>query len=148
MGYYTRFEFAITPNELQQPIIDTLQDRTGYDFDDTCKWYDCERDIARISAEYPEAWIEVTGYGEEAGDLWRLYATNGETEHVKCLITFPPATLVRMALHPTTVMVQVFDQIIPVVVDTWEGDTPEAQRQRVLFKLRRALTDADAEVQP
>lgn len=73
-----------------QDISDMIAARSGYEdpFEDSIKWYDCEKDMKYISKKFPNLLFEISGEGEESGDLWRAYFQNGDTEHVAAKIIF------------------------------------------------------------
>lgn len=56
---------------------------------DTMKWYGYNEDMRRISSEYPNTLIVLSGKGEEAGDMWRAYFRNGEYELAQAQIVYP-----------------------------------------------------------
>lgn len=57
-------------------------------FDSELKWYDCDRDMKNLSAEFPDLTFTVTGYGEKSLDIWRLWARNGQTYRSEAEFTF------------------------------------------------------------
>lgn len=75
MGYYTRYQIDIVPNneEIRQKFIDS----TGFIEDDASKWYECDQDCRDISGDNPGYLIVVTGKGSESGDVWKSAFTNG-----------------------------------------------------------------------
>ena len=91
MGYYTRFELSITGDN--DDSIDheaQISQVAGYGsvFEDTCKWYNHEKDMREYSKRYPELVFEISGEGEEAGDLWKDYYQNGLMQRTRAKITF------------------------------------------------------------
>ena len=58
------------------------------DGEDSCKWYSCENDMRRISSQYPNYVFKVSGEGEEAGDLWVRYFSNGKMQDCRAKITY------------------------------------------------------------
>jgi hypothetical protein len=61
----------------------------GYNpFDDSCKWYDHESDMALFSKKYPESLFVLKGEGEESGDIWIKYFLNGKMQRAEAKITF------------------------------------------------------------
>lgn len=55
---------------------------------ESCKWYDCDTDMLRISLKYPEVLFILSGTGEESGDIWRTYFKNGKMQHARAMIAF------------------------------------------------------------
>ena len=69
MGYYTRYELDIVPNneEIRQEFVNN----TGFIEDDTTTWYDHEEDSINISNDYKGYLIVLTGKGESPGNVWK-----------------------------------------------------------------------------
>lgn len=64
--------------------------------DDSCKWYEHEDDMKRISKEFPEVLFTLHGNGEESGDIWVKYFKNGKMQTSKAeikLAAFDPKQL-------------------------------------------------------
>lgn len=57
---------------------------------DSAKWYDSETDVANFSKKFPTALFTLKGEGEDAGDLWTVYAKKGKSQKCKAIITYPP----------------------------------------------------------
>lgn len=71
-----------------QPIADSLED--------SCKWYDHEEDMRRLSLKFPDVVFTLNGEGEEAGDVWVKYFRNGKMQVDKIeikLAAFDPKKL-------------------------------------------------------
>lgn len=115
MGYYTQFSLHaqhkdgsdITPNEaaaiyeeirsvtgiswyFSQPI-ETVEDINQFLGYERLKWYDCSADMTKISKKFPDIIFLITGNGEEDGDIWRHYFTNGNNYWFKARISFDDA---------------------------------------------------------
>jgi len=61
----------------------------GYNpFDDETKWYEHEADMKKISKEYPDVIFELSGEGEESGDVWKKYFVNGKMQVCKAILVF------------------------------------------------------------
>lgn len=92
MGYYTRYKVEILNGEIdEKEFSDVFEKVTGYPYDmleDDIKWYDCKKDMKIISRDYPSVIFEVSGEGEEAGDLWKWYIKNGEMQVARAKITY------------------------------------------------------------
>lgn len=56
------------------------------------KWYDWETNMKKISKEFPHITIDVTGVGEEQGDMWKARFRNGEFERVVAEFKMPDFT--------------------------------------------------------
>jgi len=102
MGYYTDYEIRVLDSDLPihtiELIIDQYCDNLFEDGkeDDvfyayTVKWYEHESDFAKLSKEgLPDTIIEVMGYGEEKGDVWRKFFHNGKVQRCETVIAFDP----------------------------------------------------------
>ena len=55
---------------------------------ESCKWHSHEEDLKEFSKQHPEALFELTGYGEERGDMWIKYFQNGLVQVCKAKIIF------------------------------------------------------------
>ena len=95
MGYYTTYELSILGShyETLSKIIENDRD-TFYAVDecgepvDSVKWYDHERDMMRVSKDYPDLVFKLEGEGEEARDIWIKYFKNGKMQYCPAMITF------------------------------------------------------------
>ena len=103
MGYRTRFEGSVTgPSELVEEFDEWVgtghatfgsygADPTGFIdgyFGDDMSWYEHEKEVAELSADFPALLFYLRGEGEEAGDVWELWARNGKTVKVQAELTF------------------------------------------------------------
>ena len=110
MGYYTTYTMiakgAVSEDVTKQidkaleekGIIGYILDR-GYYYDkekfiswdcaDMAKWYDHEEDMCAISLLFPDVTFQLSGEGENQGDLWEEYYHNGECERCSADIVFP-----------------------------------------------------------
>jgi len=90
MGYETRYDLSVTgvanADEIRQQVIDV----SGYEYvlEDGCKWYDHESDVRRVSAAHPDALFELSGEGEESGDIWIKYFKGGKMQECRAVIRF------------------------------------------------------------
>lgn len=103
MGYCTRYQLtsvlhapSLQPEqsvlgepEPDFPEIISRLDPDGYDpFEDSCKWYDHEKDMKALSVQFPAYAFFLSGEGEEAGDLWKKYFFRGKMQVAKAKITY------------------------------------------------------------
>lgn len=91
MGYYTNYNIKITPDSDEVRAYIDADDNLSYALDedaDSCKWYNHEDDMLRLSREFPDVLFELTGEGEGAGDLWRKYFKNGKVQRCPAIITY------------------------------------------------------------
>lgn len=55
---------------------------------DETKWYNHETEMSAISRLYPNVIFELSGEGEEGGDLWRKYFKNGRVQRCYAEINY------------------------------------------------------------
>lgn len=97
MGYQTDYHLSIEqrnglplPEENARYIISVLREsckeasyslkEDGTPSGNESRWYEHKEDLAAFSLHYPDLVFDLYGEGEEAGDLWHLYAWNGKTQ--------------------------------------------------------------------
>lgn len=93
MGYYTQYTLnVIGPKEVvfdTKSVIKHLRetnieakyalDEDGFTNEDTnTKWYSAIEDITEYSKLWPDCEFQLTGYGEENGDVWKKIVKNGK----------------------------------------------------------------------
>lgn len=103
MGYYTWYEIdEITgenvealQHDFEAGVITTEYGALNEMFEsvpgpvmDSMKWYSFKEDMQRISTEYPNTLIILSGNGEEPGDMWRAHFRNGDYEIAQAQILF------------------------------------------------------------
>jgi hypothetical protein len=75
----------------QSDVVDII----GYNpFNDSCKWYDHDKDMISVSKKFNGVLFVLYGNGEEVGDIWKKYFYNGQTQVAMVKITFDECTLV------------------------------------------------------
>lgn len=91
MGYYTDFEFGAN----RQEIVDKIHEVSGYGEPGEsgeyggAKWYDWADHLKEVSLLFPDDLIEISGEGEESGDIWRAYFKNGKSVQIHAELTHP-----------------------------------------------------------
>lgn len=111
MGYYTYYDLEMHPaqtedrwNEIRRAILAEIYECAPADvtdaevecfLQDSLKWYNYEADMREISLEYPDIVFVLHGEGEEAGDVWKAYFKNGESERVEAKLIYPEPTNVQ-----------------------------------------------------
>lgn len=104
MGYYTDYEIVIekhnsaidvTDDEFLETVANRLTEISDYKFDEDLtiygvKWYDWEEHMKKLSSEFPSVLFIVDGVGEENGDVWRAYITDGKAQIEQAKIQFLP----------------------------------------------------------
>lgn len=68
MGYYTQYVLDEAPAGFREALAEAL----NYDpFEDACKWYDHEQDIARVMIAGNFGVVKIRGQGrEDEVDVW------------------------------------------------------------------------------
>jgi hypothetical protein len=94
MGYYTYFRLEVTPESEEVRRVTEEDESYSYALSesggDSCKWYDHESDMRELSSRFPNQLFELTGEGEEAGDLWVKYFKDGKMQSCPAIITYDP----------------------------------------------------------
>lgn len=91
MGYYTSHKLEIIEgNDYVTDYEKEIGEVSGYrnPFDDSCKWYEHEKDMRAYSKKHPKTLFKLSGDGEKNGDLWHEYYLNGKMQRVKAEIVF------------------------------------------------------------
>lgn len=96
MGYYTQYGLSI-----QQGGDDTLikqfraeSEGANYAIDDdgscndSCKWYDHEKDLKEFSLKHPNVLFKLEGTGEDNGDAWELFVQGGLSQVCRGRLVF------------------------------------------------------------
>jgi hypothetical protein len=52
------------------------------------KWYTWEDDMKNFSKLFPEVLFQLSGEGEDNGDMWKAYFQNGLCQVIEAIITF------------------------------------------------------------
>lgn len=102
MGYLTFYglewgmlDGSPVPPDVARRIGDYIEaedwplDREG-NGQDQAKWYDCNKDVAAMSLEFPGVVFTLSGEGEESPDMWRAYFLEGGVQEERAKITYPP----------------------------------------------------------
>jgi len=95
MGYITRYELSVKNGntDLISKFV-TENDNASYaldengDSNESCKWYDHEKELKAFSLKHPDALFELKGEGEESGDIWIKYIRNGKCQTCKAKLLF------------------------------------------------------------
>lgn len=95
MGYYTDYNLTIHEDGKQYVDIEDAMNRirsiSKYSslFNESCKWYDHESDMKKLSVEYPDTVFRLEGKGEDNEDIWVKYFKNGKMQGGKVTIVYP-----------------------------------------------------------
>lgn len=57
---------------------------------ESCKWYEHETDVRRLSKLFPNVLFTLHGEGEENDDIWNKYFLNGKMQVEKAKIQIAP----------------------------------------------------------
>ena len=99
MGYYTNYELSMkVKGEYPEgadfgSIREEIEEVSGYGgclFEQENKWYDHDENMIQISSKYPTILFELSGIGEEHGDMWITYYKAGKSQKCQAEIVFPP----------------------------------------------------------
>ena len=91
MGYYTKFELEVANGDDHKTDYEQeIRELSDYEylFDDVVKWYNFEEDIRAYSKNHPNTVFELSGEGEESGDLWKAYFQNGKMQMCRAKIIY------------------------------------------------------------
>lgn len=149
MGYYTKFKISVEPSEMTDEVLAFLADASGYSAESiagggsSIKWYNYEDHVLEASTRFPVAVITIDGDGEDAGDVWRMYATGGAVERVQAVITYPEMTLKRPELQIRTVIVPLAGVNVCVQILALPCETDAVLLHRAKATLRDML-DSDS----
>lgn len=101
MGYYTNYVVRAKNiyNPATEDFISNFLETAYYPFHqrgdtwsiDESKWYDCHKDMLRLSKrpEVKDVLFEVFGEGEDRDDSWVAYFKNGKMVKYKPTVTWP-----------------------------------------------------------
>jgi hypothetical protein len=145
MGYYSRFKVTVDPENMTDAVIKRLSEIAGYSAGsfggsgESIKWYTCENDVQKVSAEFPLAVITVDVNGEDTGDIWRLYATGGITERADAMWVIAEMTIKRPERIWIEIAVPLAGVDVPVEVEYVLGESEDVLIERAKATLRRNL---------
>ena len=100
MGYYTKFYLTVIKKDSKEELSaeehekfeEEISEATESEwnlFDDEQKWYDWETNMIGYSKDNPDYIFILEGHGEEGGDYWKSYFSNGNSETVRGEVTYP-----------------------------------------------------------
>lgn len=84
MGYST--DYNITSNS--QEIQEAIEKESGYGYFQDITWYKWKDDVKTVSLQFPDTVIEISGNGEEYGDIWKAYIKNGKAFVAEAKLVF------------------------------------------------------------
>lgn len=79
--------------------VDESEDGKTFMNDEAFKWYDHEEYMRAMSLAIPDVLFELSGRGEEEGDLWKKYFLNGKMQecYAKIVVTYPEFDASKLA---------------------------------------------------
>lgn len=98
MGYNTRYKLnwsgsgpsydRFVSDGAKEPFGDyeLTPDDLYYDNYDEMKWYNYDTDMKALSKSWPTVLFELSGEGEESGDIWTAFYRNGKGVNVRAKI--------------------------------------------------------------
>lgn len=94
MGYYTKYDLDYVMGADRDAVFTAISEVSGYDdpFSDTCKWYDYEEDMRKVSSMFPGAEIVISGNGEEYPDFWQAWFKDGKMKFSRGVVTYGTTT--------------------------------------------------------
>jgi|14BtaG_2_1085337.scaffolds.fasta_scaffold00764_3 hypothetical protein len=77
------------------PLFKYVYENLGGDnwrgfYEDSQKWYDHEAELLNLSLAVPNMGIQLSGEGEESGDIWRKRFVNGKMYATQVIIQYEP----------------------------------------------------------
>lgn len=113
MGYYTDYKLSWkieddadidTDEAIRQWLDENNNDEQFYGVwpegeAESCKWYNHEDDMKKLTNAFPHILFTLEGRGEESGDIWIKYFLGGKCQRAKARIVldeFDPKKLERM----------------------------------------------------
>jgi len=74
------------PKNAKQLVVQEL----GFDpFGDSCKWYEHDKDMRKVSQKYPNTIFILEGEGEESADIWKKYYLGGKCQEARAEVIIP-----------------------------------------------------------
>jgi hypothetical protein len=94
MGYETSYRLTVSNDYILSDVFDdsTENEELQYALEqdgstrESCKWYNHEADMRRISLLHKGVLFTLHGKGEESGDIWAKYFLNGKMQVEKAKI--------------------------------------------------------------
>lgn len=140
MGYSTNF--TIETDRKGGVVLDRIMEVSDERWDGDnilrdARWYEHEDDLKKVSAEFPDVLITVTGWGEETGDYWRKYFVSGKMQRVAP--AFPECTLERPKMKRITVNVTVLGHDVPIEIEYTGNPTEDELYLQAKQQLKELL---------
>ncbi len=99
MGYYTYHSLEFDESETEVVVAleegaDSYSDGVSLMYDawtgnaERTKWYSHDEDMKTFSKRFPHVLFELSGEGEESGDIWKAYYKDGKVQLCRAKIVF------------------------------------------------------------
>lgn len=106
MGYNTRYKlvtdcppddrdrFHAALMEIEGAVWGLLTNVEGIDYDSETpsKWYEWREDLGRLSRDFPDVTLKLSGEGESQGDVWRAVFKAGTVKVIRPEMRWPTDT--------------------------------------------------------
>ena len=95
MGYQTYYTLTVEPEDREEELLEELLDpndkdwKLGDPLQESCKWYEHEREMVALSKRFPDVVFHLRGEGEESGDIWEKDFWNGLMQERPAEIVIP-----------------------------------------------------------
>lgn len=90
LGYTTRYELSWEPysQEVESGVALHIENHSHMTYAllsdgctrQKCKWYSHMEDLVVLSRKFPGTTFHLSGKGEDAGDIWDVYALDGKIQ--------------------------------------------------------------------
>lgn len=80
-----------------EPFLYKNTEPIARSLEDSCKWYEHEDDMKRLSLKFPDVLFTLRGEGEESGDVWVKYFKEGKMQVSKAEVKLEPFDATRLA---------------------------------------------------
>lgn len=68
---------------------ENIEEMSRFRLEESCSWYDHEKDMVKYSVQHPTVLFILDGDGEEPGDVWRKWFRNGQMRVWKANVKRP-----------------------------------------------------------
>lgn len=92
MGYTTKFTLHVEDDsqDWEELVGKHSEYESTWIFEDEVKWYSHEEDMRSFSKLHPTILFQLSGEGEDSGDIWTEYYLNGKMQRCEAKITYDP----------------------------------------------------------
>ena len=102
MGYYTKYDLSSNDGKIEQhyEALETIAGYSKYYMNGSgqeCKWYEHLENMLAYSLQHPTVLFELSGIGEESGDIWTCWFKNGKSQYEKAKVMVAPFDFFQLA---------------------------------------------------